>query len=163
MTGLQMVRETFSGLEPRWEGLLGRAGENNIFLSPQWYELWWESLSDGHELLLYACMDGDELVGVLPLKRAANELSFIGSANVCDYMDFVVAKGREDEVYAAITEHVLGMEWKELALNGVDGQSPTMTRLVDSLRERGVGVTIRPEEVCPTVKLPGSWHEYLAG
>ena len=163
MTGLQMVRETFSGLAQRWEGLLGRAGENNIFLSPQWYELWWDSLADGHELLLYACMDGDELVGVLPLKRTANELSFIGSANVCDYMDFVVAGGREEEVYAAITEHMLGMEWKELALNGVDGQSPTMTRLVDSLRERGVGVTIRPEEVCPTVKLPGSWDEYLAG
>ena len=24
-------------------------------------------------------------------------------------------------------------------------------------------MTIRPEEVCPTVKLPGSWDEYLAG
>ena len=158
-----MVRETFSGLAPRWEGLLGRAAVNNIFLSPQWHRLWWDSLADNEELLLFACLDGEELVGVLPLKRMGGRLSFIGNANVCDYMDFVVAGGREGEVYEAITGHLLGLEWEELTLNGVDGRSPTMSRLVDSLRQRGMGVTIRPEEVCPTVKLPGSWDEYLSG
>ena len=142
---------------------MGRAGENNIFLSPQWYELWWKSLSDGEELQLYACLEEDDLVGVLPLKSKEGQLSFVGSANVCDYMDFVVAEGREEEVYGAITAHVLGLEWRELSLNGVDSQSPTMSRLVEGLRGRGIEVTVRPEEVCPTVKLSGSWDDYLAG
>ena len=163
MADLRFIQESFSGLKARWEGLLSRAGERNIFLSPQWHELWWDSLSDGEELLLYACLDDRDLIGVLPLKCKEGQLSFIGSANVCDYMDFVVAEGREREVYEAIGEHVLGLEWKGLELNGVDGQSPTMTHLVEYLRGRGVEVTIRPEEVCPTVKLPGTWEEYLSG
>ena len=163
MTGLRFARESFHGLRSRWEGLLDRAGESNIFLSPQWYELWWDSLADGEELLLYACLDDEDLVGVLPLKRKDGQLSFVGSANVCDYMDFVVEECREEEVYRGITEHLVGLEWKELALNGVNGQSPTMTRLVEGLRGWGVDVSVRPEEVCPTVKLNGNWEGYLAG
>lgn len=163
MSGLRIERETFSGLGPQWERLLSRAAVNNIFLSSQWYELWWDSLSDGEEHLLFACMDGGELAGVLPLKRQDGRLSFIGSANVCDYMDFVVAKGRESEVYEAIGEHILELDWNALELNGVDGRSPTTTHLVEYLRCRGVEVTVRPEEVCPTVKLPGTWDEYLSG
>ena len=163
MSGLRIERETFSGLGPRWEGLLERAATNNIFLSPEWQRLWWDSLADDEEMLLFACLDGDDLVGVLPLKKIEGHLSFIGSANVCDYMDFVVAGGREREVYEAIGGHVLGLEWKTLELNGVDGNSPTMTYLVEYLRSREVEVTVRPEEVCPTTKLPGSWDEYLLG
>ena len=163
MSGLRIERETFTRLEPRWEGLLERATANNIFLSPNWQRLWWDSLANDEEMLLFACMEGDELLGVLPLKRHEGQLSFIGSANVCDYMDFVVAEGREREVHEAIGEHLMGLEWALLELNGVDGQSPTMTHLVEYLRGRGVGVTVRPEEVCPTVKLPGTWDEYLSG
>ena len=163
MTGLRIERETFTGLGPRWEGLLERAAANNIFLSPDWQRLWWDSLADDEEMLLSACLDDNDLIGVLPLKRKEGQLSFIGSANVCDYMDFVVAHGREREVYEAIGEHVLGLEWNALELNGVDGQSPTITHLVEFLRSRGVEVTLRPEEVCPTVKLPGTWDEYLSG
>ncbi len=162
MSGLRIERETFSGLGPRWEELLERAAANNIFLSPQWQSLWWNSLADDEEMMLLACLDENDLVGVLPLKRKEGHLSFIGSANVCDYMDFVVAEGREKEVHQAIGEYVLGLEWKTLELNGVDGKSATMTHLVECLRGCGVEVTVRPEEVCPTVKLPGSWDEYLS-
>ena len=163
MSGLRIERETFSGLGPRWEELLERAAANNIFLSPQWQSLWWNSLADDEEMMLLACLDENDLVGVLPLKRKEGHLSFIGSANVCDYMDFVVAEGREKEVHQTIGEYVLGLEWKTLELNGVDGKSATMTHLVEYLRGCGVEVTVRPEEVCPTVKLPGSWDEYLSG
>lgn len=163
MARLRIEQETFSGLESRWEGLLERAAANNVFLSPKWQKLWWDSLSDGEELLLSGCMDGDDLIGVLPLKSKESQLSFIGSANVCDYMDFVVEEGREREVYEAIGKHILEMEWKDMDLNGVDGKSPTMTHLVEFLRGREVKVTIRPEEVCPTVQLPATWDEYLSG
>ncbi len=162
MSGLLIEQETFEGLRSQWEDLLERAAANNIFLSPQWHKLWWDSLSDGEELLLFSCMDGDSLVGVLPLKREAGKLSFVGSNNVCDYMDFVVMEGREREVHEAIGEHVVGMEWTALELNGVDGRSPTITHLVEYLKGRGVEVTVMPEEVCPTVKLPGTWDEYLS-
>ena len=163
MTELRFERETFAGLTSRWEGLLGRASANNIFLSPQWHNLWWDSLSQGHELLLYSCIDADELVGVLPLKRMDGELSFIGSSNVCDYMDFIVADSRKADVYNAATEHILSLDWKVLTLNGVDGNSPTMSLLVEGLRGRGLDVSVSSEEVCPTVKLNGSWDDYLAG
>ena len=44
-------------------------------------------------MILLSIYHGSLLVGIAPLKQKDNTISFIGSSDVCDYMDFIVRAG----------------------------------------------------------------------
>jgi len=52
-------------------------------------------LSSNSELLLLAVQRDTEVVGIVPLMCNGQRMSFIGSSDVCDYMDFVIRSGQE--------------------------------------------------------------------
>ena len=161
MASYHIVHETFDTLASGWEALLSQSRSNTVFATPTWLRLWWDQLSDHHEMLLFGIQEERQLIAVAPLKRKDGEVSFIGSPNVCDYMDFIVKEGQDREVYEALADHLLVLEWDTLCLNGIAADSPTMAYLPDLLKERGITPAVQPEEVCPKIDLPPTWDEYL--
>ena len=45
-------------------------------------------------------------MGIAPLRLKDGILYFIGSANVCDFLDFVIQPGREDIFWDTLLQHL---------------------------------------------------------
>lgn len=155
----------FDALAGEWNGLLRRSTADTVFLTLEYQRLWWETLGDG-ALYILASRDGESLVGIAPLFAVPGRrmLTTVGCVEVSDYLDWIAARGREAEVCAAVVEHLAGPDapaWDEIALCNVPQDSPTLRLLPPLAEARGWAVSIVKEEVCPIVRLPRTWDDYL--
>ena len=69
----------------------------SVFVLPQWLESWWREFGAGAEQNVCIVEEDGDVIGVAPLMVRDGTASFIGSTDVCDYMDFVVAPGKEGD------------------------------------------------------------------
>ena len=158
----------FEVLAGEWNDLLHRSAADTIFLTLEFQRTWWHRLGEG-ELLILAVRDGEELVGIAPLFATINSqeeraLAVVGCVEVADYLDFIVAQGREEAVYPALVDYLASPSapaWDVLDLCNIHQDSPTLKVLPALAEARGWAVATAREDVCPIVKLPGTWEEYL--
>jgi CelD/BcsL family acetyltransferase involved in cellulose biosynthesis len=85
----------------------------------------------------------------------------MGDRDVCDYLDFVVAPGREEEFFRILLEHLRGAGIALLDLGPVRVDSSVMTRLVPVARKLGYEASAHPEEVSLEMPLPATWDAFL--
>jgi len=158
----------FSTLAGEWNGLLHRSAADTIFHTLEYQRTWWRNLGQG-ELLILAVRDGEELIGIAPLfatdsPQGQRVLATVGCVDVSDYLDLIVAQGREREAYAALLDYLAGPRapaWDLLDLCNVHQDSPTLAMLPALAEARGWAVSTALDEVCPIVRLPETWDEYL--
>ncbi|GAJ20118.1 unnamed protein product, partial [marine sediment metagenome] len=62
-------------------------------------KVWWQELGAETELYLSSVRQGERVIGVAPLLVREGKASLVGSVDVCDYLDFVVAPGREQDFF----------------------------------------------------------------
>ncbi len=154
--------DSFVNLDAEWQELLTHSSSNHIFFTPQWQKSWWQVFGGGFEFTLLSIYDGTQLIGIAPLKRQEKTLSFIGSSDVCDYMDFVVRAGYEDYFLSQLTDYLERVDWKRLELDSVLPDSVTLRFLAPFLRQKGYQVEINQTNVSPEHVLPPDWESYLA-
>jgi CelD/BcsL family acetyltransferase involved in cellulose biosynthesis len=137
------------------------------FQSIEWAESWWGVFGAGNELLLLRATDEQErVIGVAPLMLTTTALGrtiqFIGGADVTDYLDIVAAEGDLAAVWSAILNHLLAVrdEWDAIDLHCLPQWSPSHATAADLLSGT-LAVEIGQEEVCPIVRLEGSFEAYL--
>jgi CelD/BcsL family acetyltransferase involved in cellulose biosynthesis len=157
-----VVLDNFVSLGAKWQELLVNSVTNHIFLTPQWQISWWQVFGKDYELALLSIYDDSKLVGIAPLKRKNRTLSFIGSSDVCDYMDFVAQQGSEEYVFARILDYLALLEWNSIELDSLLPQSLALKSLVPLARQRGYQVEIKQMDVSPQILLPSRWEDYLA-
>jgi CelD/BcsL family acetyltransferase involved in cellulose biosynthesis len=87
--------------------------------------------------------------------------SFIGSPDVCDYMDFVVAPGKALAFFTALLDKLKKDGIKELHLESLRHDSTVMTCLVDMAKGKEYEVFCTQEDVSLDLDLPSTWDEYL--
>lgn len=162
--------EVFSRLSSEWRALLQRSAVDTIFLTPEFQRIWWEHFGGTGQLsVLVARDEAGMLQGIAPLYACTEAgqrlLRFIGGVDVSDYLDFIVARGREEEVYRAFLHHLCteAPPWDLLDLHSLPGHSPTREGLLcqvcrDCCPE---GVEATPEQPAPYIPLPGDWEAYL--
>jgi CelD/BcsL family acetyltransferase involved in cellulose biosynthesis len=165
----------FETLASKWNGLLRRSAADTIFLTLEFQRTWWQALGKG-DLLILAVRDGEELVGIAPLFAVADPheqrvLATVGCTEVADYLDWIAARGREEEVYAALVDYLARQSsppgrggeggWDALDLCNIHQDSPTLALLPAMAQARGWTVSISKEDVCPIMRLPKTWEEYL--
>lgn len=161
--GCAVQREELERLEPEWRVLLPQTSANMVFVSPTWLRVWWQQFGAGRELLLLSVRREGDLVGVAPLMRDDDDrLSFAGDTQICDYMDVVAAPGEVEAVVSAVLRSLGEEPWRELVLWAVPEGSPTLDALKAAAPALDFRVDIEPEDVCPRLKLPATWDEYLA-
>jgi CelD/BcsL family acetyltransferase involved in cellulose biosynthesis len=126
-----------------------------------WLQTWWEAFGDGLNPSIWTVKHGDTIIGIAPLCLKDNTAVLIGDTHVCDYLDFIVAPGRENEFYDRLLEHLeqLGIGCLELKL--VRHDSSVIKFLVEVAKHRGWTVFSQPESVSYELELPPTWDDYL--
>jgi CelD/BcsL family acetyltransferase involved in cellulose biosynthesis len=157
-----VVLDSFVNLDTKWQELLRTCSNNHIFLTSQWQKAWWQVFGAGYGQLLLSVYDGSELVGIVPIMLQNGKLSFIGSSDVCDYMDFIARQGQEDFVCSRLLDYLEPLEWNSIELDALLPQSLALKYLVPLARQRGYRVEMGQMDVSPQLILPSSWEEYLA-
>jgi len=156
-----VTEETFSSLSGYWSKPIHPLQWKIVFVLPAWLEVWWQVFGTGTELSLLAVRDGGEIIGLAPLKTDGKTASFVGSANVCDYLDFVITPGCEADFFNVLLDDLKRRGIARLDLRPVRPDSTVLTNLVDIIKKRGGEVLCQPEDVSFEMDLPVTWEAYL--
>jgi CelD/BcsL family acetyltransferase involved in cellulose biosynthesis len=134
-----------------------------VFVTPDWLDAWWRVFGADYQPLVKTVRRDGEIIGVAPLKTAGSTASFLGSADVCDYLDFIVVPGSEIDYFQALLDDLNHNGIKLLDLQSLRTDSTVLTSLVPWLRQVGKEVTISFEDVSLETALPAAFEDYLAG
>jgi len=154
--GYSVAMESFASLEKRWQELLAASATNHILLTPQWQRAWWQAFGRGRDLLLLSVQRDSELMGVIPLMRQGERISFIGRSDVCDYMDLVARQGEEVAVLSQLLDYIEPLDWDAIDLQSLLPHSLVLSHFVPLARQRGYLIDITKEDVSPELVLPSA-------
>lgn len=160
-------KEIPASLAEEWEKILPRFASPSPFLSPTWVRVWLNHLGrEANPFFILFRSDEGLLLGVGAFENRGKEtgnsgLSLLGSGDVCDYRDFMVVSGYEEEIYrnmgALLREH----PWQFMDLPGISEFSPSLRWLPPVMESFGFEVTVEAEETGVFLPLPPSWNEFL--
>ncbi|MBW1997565.1 MAG: GNAT family N-acetyltransferase [Deltaproteobacteria bacterium] len=105
--------------------------------------------------------DGGELAGFAPLVTEGDRAFFMGSEDVCDFMDFVLSPGSEDAFFDLFWEDLKGKGVRLLVLGAVRPDSAVTRHVAESAETMGFHVSWEDAGTTLEMSLPGSWDEYL--
>ncbi|MGQ9573092.1 MAG: GNAT family N-acetyltransferase [Dehalococcoidia bacterium] len=153
--------EDFDSLASSWPDLGQRLRWDSVFVLPCWLGAWWREFGNGSDLYLCAVRQREAVMGIAPLRVKGEEASFIGSADVCDYLDFVVAPGKEENFFAVLLENLKQKGITRLDLPALRADSTAASHLVRLAKDQGYAVCCQQENVSFELDLPPTWDEYL--
>ncbi len=157
-----ITTESFDSIIYSWDKLRHCLKWSSVFILPAWLKVWWESFGRETELYLRMLWQGKKAIGFAPLQLTNETASFIGSADVCDYLDFAIAPGREQDFFTTLLEDLREKGISKLDLRPLRYDSTVLTQLVDIAQNRGYEVFRHPDDVSLELDLPLTWNEYLA-
>jgi CelD/BcsL family acetyltransferase involved in cellulose biosynthesis len=145
-----------------WDRLRHPLRWSCIFVLPAWLKAWWEAFGGHGELYLRTLWHDHNVIGLAPLLVNNKTASFIGSADVCDYLDFVIAPGEEGNFFEVLLDDLRSEGISRLDLRPVRPDSTVLKYLPSIARKRGYDVNCSAEDVSLELDLPPTWNEYLA-
>ena len=134
---------------------------SSVFITPVWLRAWWQVFGEGWQLYIREVRDGSTVIGIAPLMIKNNTACFIGGTDVCDYQDFIVVPGKENEFFTVLLDDLKSRGIRQLELKHVRPDSAVYVQMTATARERDYGVECTAEEVTVEMGLPGAWEEYL--
>jgi CelD/BcsL family acetyltransferase involved in cellulose biosynthesis len=133
---------------------------NCLFMLPVWIKAWWDVFGEGEPLRLLVSGTNGAPLGIAPLKRQGQTASFLGSADVCDYQDVIVAPARETDFSKFLFDDLQDRGVTRLELNSVRPDAAAV-RLAAAAQNAGFAVQREAEDLSVIVTLPHSWEDYL--
>ena len=159
---MTITEESFASLTSYWTEVRYNLGWNSVFVLPSWLRVWWQTFGSGAELYLRAVRQKDKIIGIAPLLIREGTASIIGSADVCDYLDFVVAPEAERDFFSELLDDLERKDVTHLELRPLRPDSTVLTDLVAVAQNRKYDVLCHEEGVSVELDLPSTWDEYLA-
>ena len=156
-----VTQESFASLTSYWTNSGNRLKWGPVFVLPPWLEVWWREFQPGTELYLATVRQQSDIAGIAPLQLKEGKACFIGSADVCDYMDFVVVPGREGDFFNILLDDLRKRGIKTLDLKSLRPESTVVSSLAGIARNRGYEVSCQPVDVSVELDLPPGWDDYL--
>jgi CelD/BcsL family acetyltransferase involved in cellulose biosynthesis len=154
--------ESLDEVTSSWVTLRHHLQWSSIFVLPAWLKAWWDAFGGEDQLYLRTLRDGRKVIGFAPLMVNNDTASFIGSADVCDYLDFVIAPGQERNFLELLLDDLRKSGIGKLDLRTVRPDSTVLKHLPTIARKRGYDVSYSPQDVSLELSLPATWNEYLA-
>jgi len=135
-----------------------------VFSLPVWLQSWWESFGEGYELSLRSVFKDQQLIGLAPLMRMNESAALVGSPDVCDYLDFITAPGKEQEFFQALLPDLQKEGIKRLQLNSQRPGAAVFKGLfaAENNRECYLKLSFSRENESFELNLPDHWEDYLA-
>jgi len=153
--------ESFESLTSYWLASPNPSMWNCLFVLPPWLEAWWHEFGCDAELYLGAVRHEGTIIGIAPLLIKESEASFIGSTDVCDYLDFIIVPGREVDFLNILLDDLGRKGISRLNLKPLRPHSTVLTHLIDIARNRNCEVSCKVEDISLELDLPPTWEEYL--
>jgi len=157
-----ITRESFDSLAAYWADPSCRLEWSSPFVSPAWLRVWWQKLGAEAKPYLGAVRQGEKIIGIAPLLLGEGKASFIGDADVCDYLDFIIAPGMEGDFFNVLLDDLRQKGINYLDLGPLRPDATVLTNLVAIAQQRGYQVLCHPEDVSVELDLPATFDEYLA-
>jgi CelD/BcsL family acetyltransferase involved in cellulose biosynthesis len=158
---LNFVQETFESLDSPWGELQERTRSHYVFTSPAWTRLCHDHLDVDAKLLLSTVRENGRILGIAPLAIRDQAAVFIGTPDVCDYLDCIVEPGREATFYPALLDGLLNRGLKEINLLPLRPDSSARQWLPVAARDQGWAFEESEDEVSVEMDLPSTWEAYL--
>ena len=156
-----ITAETFENLISYWLKPSYPLRWEPIFALPTWLEIWWKEFGATGDLYLCAVRERGAVIGIAPLLFGNEGAFFIGSDDVCDYLDFIVVPGREHDFFNILLDDLNSKGLGLLNLRPLRPDSTVFTHLMGIVRERGYEVSYAVEDVSLELDLPPTWEEYF--
>ncbi len=157
-----VTEESFASLSSYWTDSRHNLNWGSIFVLPSWLQVWWQAFGSGAELYLRAVRQREKTIGIAPLLVKEKTASIVGSADVCDYLDFVVTPGMERDFFSVLLDDLRRESINQLDLRPLRPDSTVLTDLIGIAKERKYEVLCHEEGVSVELDLPSTWDEYLA-
>jgi CelD/BcsL family acetyltransferase involved in cellulose biosynthesis len=125
--------------------------------------VWWQTFGSGLEPHLCAIRFDDELIGIAPLFFRGNTARLVGSPDVCDYLDVIVAPGREGALFEHLIPHLEQQGITHLDLGVLRADSIVFSHLLAAAKRLNYEVFCEPEDVSMELELPSTWDAFLNG
>ena len=154
--------ESFDNLTSYWLESRSLSMWGCIFALPSWLEVWWHEFGFGAELYLGAVRQGGTPIGIAPLLLRGAEACFIGSTDVCDYLDFIIVPGREVDFFNILLNDLRARGISRLNLRLLRPDSTVLSHLVEIARDRKYEVSCKVEDISLELDLPSTWEGYLS-
>ena len=155
-----LTTESFNSLASSWDETYRHFKGNSIFVLPYWIKVWWQQFGSG-ELYLPVIREENTILGFAPLVIKGETASFTGSSDICDYLDFVIAPGRERDFFTILCYELLRKGITQLNLKPVREDSIVFSRLLKIAQEAGYYTSSEHTDVSLEMDLPPTWDEYL--
>lgn len=153
--------ETFDSITSAWTEWRHCLKWDSIFVLPAWLKAWWKAFGGKAEPYLRTVRHGQKMIGFAPLMLTKETASFVGGADVCDYLDFVVLPRNERTFFEPLLDDLKGRGVQKLDLRPVRPDSAVLSQLVGVARNRDYEIVSSPEDVSLELDLPSTWNEYL--
>ena len=159
-----VAQESFDSLAACWADLgRCRLKWDSVFILPAWQEVWWREFGAGNKLCLTSVRQGETIAGIAPLMIKDDTACLLGGIDVCDYLDFIVAPGKESDFFNVLLDDLRNRGVNRLDLGLLRPDSTVLKQLVGIAGERGYDVISQPEDVSLEMELPVDWDTYLSG
>lgn len=134
---------------------------DTFFVLPPWLDVWRRAFAPEANLHIAVVRCDATVIGVAPLLVSDDTASFIGSPDVCDYADFIVAPGMEQGFCEALLDDLRSRGIRRLDLGTLRPESIVMRCLIGAAGGRGYEAICQEDEVSLERDLPATWEEYL--
>ncbi len=132
-----------------------------LFVLPEWSRVWWQEFGGESQLSILCARQQEDVIGIAPLMVNGPRASFIGGADVCDYLDFIVSPAKAADFFNLLLDHLKQQGISELELGPLHPESAVLSRLTRIAENRGYKVSLTPYDVTLELELPATWDAYL--
>jgi CelD/BcsL family acetyltransferase involved in cellulose biosynthesis len=153
--------EPIAQYDTRWLKADDPLGWHCLFSSPPWLQAWWQVFGNGTGLSVLTIRQADGIVGIAPLVLEEDTACFIGGPDVCDYLDFAIAEGKESVFFEALFYHLRKQGVAYLDLGPLHPESTVIKRLAPLSGHLDCIVSLEPDESVFEMPLPPTWDDFL--
>jgi CelD/BcsL family acetyltransferase involved in cellulose biosynthesis len=125
--------------------------------------VWWQTFGSGLDAHLCAVRYDDELIGIAPLFFQGNKARLVGSPDVCDFVDVIVAPGSGEAFFQHLIPHLEQQGITHLDLGALRADSIVYSHLLAAATHFNYKVLCEPEDVSMELELPSTWEAFLNG
>ena len=159
--GCSVTEESFDWFASYWQEHGDELRWETVFVLPPWVKVWRQAFAPETEPHLLTVRQEAKVIGIAPLLIREGTASIIGSPDICDYVDFIVAPGKESDFFGALLEDLKQKGVSRLGLGTLRPDSTAVSSLIAVARKFGYKVFCHQDDVSLEVDLPATWDEYL--
>jgi len=159
--GHGIARETFDELYSYWRESKNDLEWDCLFVTPIWMKAWWDVFGGRGILKLWSVRSDHRIIGIAPLVVEGSTAQLVGHKDVCDYLDFIVARGEEAPFFSSIIALLREQGITQLNLGPLHVNSKACRYLPKIAENLNCDIRLYQEDVLFEMTLPDSWDAYL--